>query len=239
MESYNPLDKVLLAVDCIIIGFNEEELELLCIRRNFEPCLDQWSLMGGFMEKNETLDEAAKRVLTELTGLENIYMEQLPAFSEIDRDPVERTISVPYFALIKIKDFEDKLIDKYSAHWFPIHDLPELIFDHQLMVESALKRLKNRATSKPIGFELLPEKFTMLQLQKLYEAILDRPIDKRNFIAKVKSLEILKKLPEKESSTSKKGSYLYKFDQKSYAKKTEEGLKFKLDFSNSKKLVLS
>ncbi len=237
MESYNPSDKVLLAVDCIIFGFNEEDLELLCIKRNFEPCLDQWSLMGGFMERGETLDDAAKRVLTELTGLENIYMEQLSVFSEIDRDPVERTISVPYFALIKIKDFEDKLIDKYSAHWFPIHDLPDLIFDHRSMVESALKRLKLRATSKPIGFELLPEKFTMLKLQKLYEAIFDKPIDKRNFITKVKSMGILKKLSEKESFTSKKGSYLYKFDQKSYAKKAEEGLKFKLDFSNSKKTV--
>nr|HMP30687.1 NUDIX domain-containing protein [Saprospiraceae bacterium] len=194
METYKPQDKVLLAVDCIIIGFNEEELELLCIRRNFEPCKDQWSLMGGFMAHDETLDDAAKRVLQELTGLENIYMEQLPAFSRIDRDPVERTISVPYFALIKIKDFEDKLIDKFSAHWFSLNDLPELIFDHQAMVQAAIKRLRHRATTKPIGFELLPEKFTMLQLQKLYEAILDNKVDKRNFISKVKSMEILHKL---------------------------------------------
>jgi hypothetical protein len=189
--------------------------------------------MGGFMSSEETLDDAAKRVLQELTGLENIYMEQLPAFSALQRDPVERTISVPYFALIKIKDFEDKLIDKYSAHWFSFNDLPELIFDHQAMVDVAMKRLRHRATTKPIGFELLPEKFTMLQLQKLYEAILNTSVDKRNFITKVKSLGILKKLSEKESSTSKKGSFLYKFDEKSYIQKTEEGLKFKLEFSST------
>ena len=160
-------------------------------------------------------------------------MEQLPAFSRIDRDPVERTISVPYFALIKIKDFEDKLIDKFSAHWFSLNDLPELIFDHQAMVQAAIKRLRHRATTKPIGFELLPEKFTMLQLQKLYEAILDNKVDKRNFISKVKSMEILHKLDEKESSTSKKGSFLYKFDEQSYLQKMEEGLRFKLEFNST------
>jgi 8-oxo-dGTP diphosphatase len=231
LKSYQSKNKVHLAVDCIIIGFSEDKLELLCIKRDFEPFLGQWSLMGGFMTHEETLDEAAKRVLKKLTGLDDIYMEQLPVFSTIDRDPVERTVSVPYFALINSKDFKDKLIDKYSAHWFSIEELPNLIFDHSQMVATAIKRLRARTTTKPIGFELLPERFTMLQLQSLYEAILDRKLDKRNFNTKVMAMDILFRLPEKETNTSKKGSYLYRFDKEAYIQKMEEGLRFKLDFN--------
>jgi ADP-ribose pyrophosphatase YjhB (NUDIX family) len=228
LVGYNKKDKVLLAVDCIIFGFDEEDLKILLIKRDFEPEKGKWSLMGGFLHKEETLDIAAIRVLNSLTGIQNIYMEQLYTFSKVDRDPVERTISVAYFALINIKEHKEELIEKYSAKWFSLKDVPKLIFDHNRMVEHAINRLRYRASTKPIGFELLPQKFTMRQLQKLYEAIWGRELDKRNFTNKVQALDILVKLHEKETESSKKGSYLFTFDKNIYDLKTKEGFQFKL-----------
>ena len=228
LGGYNKEDKVLLAVDCIIFGFDEEELKILLIKRDFEPEKGKWSLMGGFLHKEETLDIAAIRVLNNLTGIQNIYMEQLYTFSKVDRDPVERTISVAYNALINIKEHNEELIEHYSAKWFSLNDLPKLIFDHNRMVDHAISRLRYRASTKPIGFELLPQKFTMRQLQKLYEAILGRELDKRNFTSKVQALEILLKLEEKETGSSKKGSFLYTFDKNNYDLKITEGFQFKL-----------
>lgn len=228
LVGYNTEDKVLLAVDCIIFGFDEEELKILLIKRDFEPEKGKWSLMGGFLHKDETLDIAASRVLDNLTGIQNIYMEQLYSFSKVDRDPVERTISVAYYALINIKEHKEELIEQYSAKWFSLKDFPKLIFDHNRMVDHAISRLRYRAATKPIGFELLPQKFTMRQLQKLYEAIWDRELDKRNFTSKFQALGILRKLDEKETGSSKKGSYLYTFDKNNYDLKITEGFEFKL-----------
>lgn len=228
LGGYNKEDKVLLAVDCIIFGFDEEELKILLIKRDFEPEKGKWSLMGGFMHHDETLDQAAIRVLNKLTGIQNIYMEQLYSYSELDRDPGERTVSVAYFALINIKEHKEELIEQYSAKWVSLKDLPKLIFDHNRMVDHAINRLRYRASTKPIGFELLPQKFTMRQLQKLYEAILGRELDKRNFTSKVQALEILLKLEEKETGSSKKGSFLYTFDKNNYDLKITEGFQFKL-----------
>ncbi|UJH90803.1 NUDIX hydrolase [Antarcticibacterium sp. 1MA-6-2] len=225
---YQSEDKVLLAVDCIIFGFDEEDLKILLIKRNFEPEKGKWSLMGGFLKNNEDLNMAANRILFQLTGFEQIYMEQLYAFSEIDRDPAERTISVAYFALINIKKHDKTLIDKHSAKWFSVTELPELIFDHSQMISKAIARLRYKTSKKPIGFELLPEKFTMRQLQKLYESILGEELDKRNFINKTKALDILIKLKEKDMNSSRKGSFLYKFDATKYKEKVEEGFSFKL-----------
>jgi ADP-ribose pyrophosphatase YjhB (NUDIX family) len=224
---YQKEDKVLLALDCIIFGFDGENLKILLIKRDFEPQKGKWSLMGGFLKKNENLNVAANRILNHLTGLNGIYLEQLYAFSEVDRDPAERTISVAYYALINLlKDKE--LSPKFSAKWFNLSDYPELIFDHQQMIEKATRRLRRRVSNKPIGFELLPEKFTMLQLQKLYESILCEKLDKRNFINKINGLGILIKLDEKDMSSSRKGSFLYKFDAEKYNQKIEEGFSFKL-----------
>jgi len=227
-HSYNSEDKVVPAVDCIIFGFDDEDLKILLIKRDFEPEKGKWSLMGGFMKKNETFDEAANRVLYQLTGFHDIYMEQLYAFSEVDRDPAERTISVAYYALINIKDHDKELIEQYSAKWFSISNHPNLIFDHERMVERAILRLRRRTASNPVGFDLLPEKFTMRQLLKLYEAILDEKLDKRNFVNKINALDVLIKLDEKDMSTSKKGSYLYKFDKEKYEEKVLQGFSFKL-----------
>lgn len=228
LNSYSKEDKVLLAVDCIIFGFDKEELKILLIKRDFEPEKGKWSLMGGFLQRAETLDDAGNRILQTLTGINNIYMEQLYGFSKVDRDPVERTISVAYYALINIEDHNAELIEKYSARWFNVKEAPELIFDHNAMVSHAIRRLQYRTSTKPIGFELLPEKFTMRQLQKLYEAILDEKLDKRNFINKINNLDILIKLNEKDMSSSRKGSFLYEFDKEKYHKKVEDGFTFKI-----------
>lgn len=227
---YSNVDKALIAVDCIIFGFDqkEESLKLLLIKRDFHPEKGKWSLMGGFLQTHETLDEAAIRVLNTLTGLQNVFMEQLHAFSKVDRDPAERTLSVAYYALINIEDHNKELIRKYSASWVNVRDRPKLIFDHDIMVEKAIQRLCNQASIEPIGFELLPDKFTMRQLQKLYEEIFSEELDKRNFNKKINSLGILTKLDEKDKNSSRKGSYLFQFNQEKYKTKKKNGFVFKL-----------
>ena len=228
IRHYNSEDKVLVAVDSVIFGFDREGLKILLIKRDFEPQKGAWSLMGGFLKKNETLDQAANRVLHELTGLDSIYMEQVSSYSELGRDPVERTISVAFFALINIAQHDFKLNKAQHAQWFSLSQAPTPIFDHQQMIAEALERLKRKALTNPIGFELLPEKFTMRQLQDLYESILNEKLDKRNFINKINALEILIRLEEKDKTTSKKGAFLYKFDEEKYNQKIDEGFNFKL-----------
>lgn len=227
MKNYHNQKKVLLAVDCIIFGFDKQNLKILLIKRDFEPEKGHWSLMGGFLQPGETLDVAATRVLNHLTGLDDIYMEQLRAYSALDRDPVERTVSVSYYALINIPE-HSALNENFSAKWFNIDEKPDLIFDHNLMVKNAMSRLRYRASTKPIGFELLPEKFTMKQLQTLYEAILGEKLDKRNFINKINALDILIKTEEKDMNSSRKGSYFYTFDEEKYKVKVSDGFAFKL-----------
>lgn len=228
IHSYENQYRALLAVDCIIFGFDEDELKLLLIRRDFEPEKGNWSLMGGFLKENETLDSAGVRVLQTLTGLKDVYLEQLKAFSDLNRDPVERIISVAYYALINIREHDESLIQKHSAEWFSLSELPDLIFDHIEMVQTAIRRLRYRTSVQPIGFELLPENFTMRQLQKLYEAILDQKLDKRNFSKKINQMDILVRLKEKDMNSSRKGSYLFKFDQMKYEDKVSGGFTFRL-----------
>ncbi len=228
LNYYHKEDQVFLAADCIIFGFNGANLKILLIKRNFEPERGKWSLIGGFLKKNENLDQAATRVLKTLTGLSDIYMEQLYTYSKIDRDPGERTISVSYYALIDIESHNFEGIQIESAKWFDLKKAPNLIFDHNEMVERAILRLRRRALTKPIGFELLTEKFTMRQLQNLYESILDKKLDKRNFINKINSLDILKKLGEKDMTESRKGAYLYQFDKEKYERKVNDGFNFKI-----------
>lgn len=209
---YSNEDKVLLAVDCIIFGFDGEALKVLLIKRDFEPEKGKLSLVGGFLKRDENLESAAVRILKHYTGLDNIYMEQVATFSEVDRDPAARTISTAYYALINIQDHNDKLNKQYAADWFNVVESPTLIFDHNEMVRRAIAQLRHRASTQPIGFELLPEKFTMRQLQNLYEAIWAIQIDKRNFINKIHGLGILEKLDEKDKESSRKGSFLYQFN---------------------------
>ena len=212
------------SVDCIIFGFNEDGLSLLLLKRNFEPAKGEWSLMGGFIQQNESADEAAKRILAELTGLQDVYMEQVYTFGEIHRDPGERVISIAYYALININEYDRELVQKHNAYWMNINELPPLIFDHPQMVEKAQELMMNQASTEPIGFNLLPKLFTLSQLQSLYEAIYGEPIDKRNFRKRVAEMDFIEKTDKIDKTGSKRGAALYKFNNKVYHKSP----KFKL-----------
>lgn len=218
--------RIFVAVDCIIFGWDDGQLKLLILKRDFEPAKGKNSLIGGFVRENESLDEAARRILFELTGLSDIYLEQLSAYGEVERDPGERTISVAYFALLKIQNLDSEHVKKHGAHWVQISRIPKLIFDHDQMVQKAIRRLRRRAKSEPTGFELLPKKFTLPQLQGLYEEIYQVNFDNRNFRKKVLAMNILKKLNQKDKSSSKKGAYLYRFDKKKYDRFLHNGFNF-------------
>jgi 8-oxo-dGTP diphosphatase len=219
MTRYSSQSKLLAAIDCIIFGFDGQDLKILLIKRGLEPRRGQWSLMGGFIKKNEGLEEGAARILKQLTGLEGIYLEQLFAFGHPDRDPIERTISVAYFALIDIHQYEKQLSHEYHAEWFNLNKFPRLIFDHNNMVEMAKEKLRYKAGMHPILFELLPSKFTIPQLQTLYEEIYSTSFDKRNFSRQVLSTGLLIKQKEKDKENSKKGAYYFKLDKRKYEKK--------------------
>lgn len=215
---YNINPKFYVSVDCIIFGFDQGELKLLLLKRNFEPAMGKWSLMGGFVQEEESVDAAAKRVLAELTGLENVYMEQVGTFGDVNRDPGERVISVAYYALINVNEYDRELVQQHNAYWTNINELPPLIFDHPEMIERARELMKQKASDKPIGFNLLPELFTLTQLQNLYEAIYGEPMDKRNFRKRVAEMDFIEKTDQIDKSGSRRGAYLSKFNDKAYLK---------------------
>jgi len=216
------------AVDCIIFGFDNDKLRLLLIKRNFEPHQGEWSLMGGFLQENESPDNAAQRILTQLTGLQNIFLEQLYTYGEVHRDPGQRVLSIAYYSLIHQEKYKQEAGLKHNAHWFDFDKVPELILDHNYMVDKAHKRLMRRSKSKPIGFELLPIKFTIPQLQSLYEAINQQEYEKRNFRKKILSMNVLQKLDEKDKENSRRGAYYYQFDKEKYDYLHSKGYHFEL-----------
>lgn len=218
MSFYGDKDRFFVAIDCVIFGFHEDELSLLLLKRKFEPAQGMWSLMGGFLQKEESVNDAAKRILKELTGLENVFMEQVGLYGEVYRDPGERVLSQVYYALIKIDDYDRQLVAQHNASWVNISKLPSLIFDHQDMVAEARNKLKIKATTEPVGFNLLPEMFTLTQLQTLYEAIYGEPIDKRNFRKRVAEMDFIEKTDKIDKNGSKRGACLYKFNAKIYKK---------------------
>ena len=209
-----------LAVDCVVLGYEAGELKLLLYPRAFEPVKGSWSLMGGFVREGESAEEAASRVLKQTTGLDNIFLEQVSTFSHPLRDPFQRVVSIAFYALIRINSYNKKQAAMHGAKWLPLSDFPELIFDHREMVAQAVKKLQLKAGSSLVGSELLPQKFTLLQLRKLYEAIYQRKFDPGNFRKKMLSLGVLEKLDQKDSTASKKGAYYYKVKDN----KTEEEL---------------
>jgi len=235
MNRYPGETRVLVAVDCIIFGFDGADIKLLLVQRGLKPEKGKWSLMGGFLQPQESLDQAANRILKRLTGLEGVYMEQLQTFSDPLRDPVERTLSVAYFALIDIHQYEKQLSSEYHPEWFLLKKTPELIFDHKKMMEMAKKELRYKAALHPILFELLPAKFTIPQLQILYEGIYDTRFDNRNFSRKVLSTELLIKQKEKDKANSKKGAFYYKLDKRKYKANFQAFLNF---IPNPDKLLL-
>lgn len=216
LKRYSGETRFLVAIDCIIFGFDGETLKLLLIKRGLQPEKGNWSLMGGFVRSQESLQEAADRILLQLTGLKDVYLEQLAAFGEPARDPVERTLSIAFFALIDINKYQAQISQDYHAEWFPVAHTPSLIFDHDDMVALAKKRLRYKAALHPILFELLPAKFTLPQLQSLYEGIYETTFDKRNFSRKVLSTGLMIKQKDKDKASSKKGAFYYKLDLKRY-----------------------
>lgn len=215
---YSSNPKFYVGIDCIIFGFNEGELHLLLLKRNFEPAMGNWSLMGGFVQEHESVDDAAKRVLAELTGLDDVYMEQVGSFGAIDRDPGERVISVAYYALVNINEYDRDLVQQHNAFWVNINELPPLIFDHPAMVEKARTLMQQKASTEPIGFNLLPRLFTLSQLQSLYEAIYGESIDKRNFRKRIAEMDYIEKTDKIDKTGSKRGAALYQFNEKAYRK---------------------
>jgi len=216
MRRYSQQKRFLFAVDCIIFGYDGVDLKLLVIQRSFEPFKGMWSLVGGFVEEKESAEDAAARVLKNLTGLDGLYMEQLHAFSDPGRDTMERTISIAYSALIDIQKYKQQINEDYHPAWVPINQLPELIFDHTKMIEMAKEKLRYKAALHPLLFELLPEKFTMPQLQNLYQAVYNTEFDKGNFNRKLLSTKLLVKLKDKDKLNSKKGAFYYKVDNNKY-----------------------
>jgi ADP-ribose pyrophosphatase YjhB (NUDIX family) len=214
---YGEHSKVFVSVDCIVFGFDNDKLKLLIGRRQMDPGRNEWSLYGGFVGEDESLEEAANRVLYSLTGLKNIYMKQVGAFGAIDRDPGERVITVAYCALINVNDYDDNLRKEHGVEWVSIDELPRLYSDHNEMVHKAVTLLRRRISTEPLSFNLLPELFTLTQLQHVYEAILGEEIDKRNFRKRIKAIDFIEKTEHIDKLTSKRGAVLYRFNKKAFA----------------------
>lgn len=214
---YNEQSKVLVSVDCIIFGFDESKLRVLIGRRKLTPGRGQWSLYGGFVNNNESIDDAANRVLFELTGLRNLYMRQVGAFGNVDRDPGERVISIVYYALINTKDYDETLRQQHEVEWVNIDELPQMYSDHNEMVAKARRMMRNKISNEPISFRLLPSLFTLTQLQRLYEAVCGEEVDKRNFRKRIKEMDFIEKTELIDKTGSKRGAYLYRFNNKTYS----------------------
>jgi hypothetical protein len=227
-QFYKKERPLLVSVDCIILGFKSGQLHVLIIKRKFDPCRGERSLMGGFVRPDEDLDQTVTRVVAEYTGIENVYMEQIRTYGDPARDPGERVISVVYYALIDMEQFDQTLTERHNAEWINVNSPGPLIFDHNRFLTDTLRILRRRTTSRPIGFNLLPEKFTLPQLQSLYETIYQHPLDKRNFRKKVFEMDILERLDEKDKSSSKRGAYYYRFNKEKYDRRMENGFEFSL-----------
>lgn len=199
------------AVDCVIFGYDDGKLKLLLYPRSFEPSKGDWSLPGGFVQDNESSDQAAARILEKTTGLEDVFMEQVAAFTDPNREQTARVISLAYYALVRLDKFDESRLKEHGASWYTLTNMPDLIFDHGEMVEKALAKLQYKAGFQLVGVELLPEMFTLTQLRRLYEAILQRELDPGNFRKKILSLGILQKSNKKDSTESKKGAYFYTY----------------------------
>lgn len=228
VDLYQQKDKMYVATDCIIFGFDSGKLKLLIFKRRVAPLQGEWSLIGSFVKLEEDVSAAAERVLEEITGLKGVFMEELRTYGAADRDPGYRCISIGQYALIRLNESDKELVEKHGAVWHELDELPELVLDHGQMVRDAMEELKRKARYQPIGFELLPQKFTIPQLQNLYEAIYQKELDSRNFRKKVLSHNVLIKLDEKDKSSSKRGAFLYKFDHKTYRKLIKSGYNFEI-----------
>lgn len=218
-----------LTADCVVFGLDNEDLKVLLIQRDLEPFAGQWALPGGFVNVGESVETAARRELAEETGLRGIFLEQLYTFSAPNRDPREHVVSVAHFALVNLLEHHvNAATDARNAAWFEINDIPKLAFDHDRILQTAYERLQGKIRYQPIGFELLPKKFALRQLQQVYEKILDRNLDKRNFRKKILKMGILEELDEIETDVAHRAAQLYKFDKANYDRMVKQGFNFEI-----------
>jgi len=218
-----------ITVDCIIFGFDKEQIKVLLTKRAIEPFLGKWAFPGGFIDEGETADDCARRKLYQEAGLKDIFMEQLYTFSDLDRDPRYHVISIAYFALVRSTDhILEAGIDTEDVQWFSLNELPELAFDHARILDVAVERLKGKISYQPIGFELLPEKFTLPELHKLYEAVLQKKIDRANFNKKILGMKLLIDHSDKQKDRPSRGAKLYSFDKIKYESLTRSGFYFEI-----------
>ncbi|MCM8542842.1 MAG: NUDIX hydrolase [Lentisphaeraceae bacterium] len=218
-----------LTVDCVVFGLDENDLKVLLIERGIEPFAGKWALPGGFVSPEESLEDAAIRELREETGVENVFLEQLYTVGDVKRDPRERVVTVAYYALVNLQEHAvEAATDANNAAWFELEDLPELAFDHNMILEMALKRLQSKIRYEPIGFELLPKKFTLTQLQQLYEKIIGNELDKRNFRKKLQKMGVLVALDEIQKDVAHRAARYYSFDEEQYKEKKEKGFHFEI-----------
>ena len=218
-----------LTVDCVVFGMDDEDLKVMLIQRDVPPFEGQWALPGGFVRVEETVDEAAQRELQEETGLSKVFLEQLYTFGAADRDPRERVVTVAYFALVNLVDHRvQATTDARQAAWFQVHDVPSLAFDHDEILGVALQRLRGKLSYQPIGFELLPKKFALSRLQHLYEVVLERELDKRNFRKKVLATGLLVETDEVQQDVAHRAARLYRFDERKYKQLAKEGFHFEI-----------
>lgn len=215
-QFYNDHDRLLVSVDCIVFGFDEGELRVLMGKRKMDPGHGQWSLYGGFVGANESVNDAARRVLYALTGLKDLYMKQVGAYGDVDRDPGARVISISYYSMINVADYDQAQQQEHDVAWVNIEQLPEMYSDHRKMVLKARRMMQEKISHEPIGFNLLPELFTLSQLQQVYEAVNGEEVDKRNFRKRIKEMDFIEKTDQIDKLTSKRGAYLYRFNEKAY-----------------------
>lgn len=227
---FNDYPHPYLTVDCVVFGLDEGNLKVMLIQRKLPPSeKGEWALPGGFVRIHESLEEAARRELQEETGIGSVFLEQLYTFGALERDPRGRVVTVAYYALVNQVDYQIRAAtDASLADWFPVSNLPRLAFDHNQILETALSRLKGKVRYEPIGFELLPPKFTLSQLQKLYEAILGTVLDKRNFRKKILKMDLLVELDEIQTDVSHRAARLYQFDAIKYKQLKTQGFNFEL-----------
>lgn len=224
-QFYNEHSKVFVSVDCIIFGFNSSQLQVLIGRRKMDPGRGEWSLYGGFVGAEENLQDAANRVILELTGMKRLYIRQVGAFGKVDRDPGERVISVAYCALINVVDYDDRLRVEHGLEWVSLSELPRLYSDHNAMIKDAIQQIRRRINTEPLSFKLLPKLFTLTQLQHVFEAVMGENIDKRNFRKRIKDIDFIEKTDLIDKVTSKRGASLYRFNKKAYEEDPSFNLK--------------
>lgn len=218
-----------LTVDCVVFGLDEAQLRVMLIQRGRQPFEGTWALPGGFVRVDESVDDAARRELAEETGLHDVYLEQLYTFGEVRRDPRERVVSVAYYALVNLADHPARAAtDARDAAWFAVNDVPTLAFDHATILATASERLRGKVRYQPIGFELLPAKFTLSQLQNLYELVLERELDKRNFRKRVLAMGLLIETDETEQDVAHRAARLYRFDERKYQRLVKAGFNFEI-----------